>query len=162
METPTNIATPTTPPQQRPLGLVISGNARLVTTETARVALGVDGATLLERIDEGKLWAFNVAAKPARIREVRIWIGSLPGCEVVLPKSSFADQLTAILFHVSGTASELNSTQLQERLSIDDNTMHRLVALGALAASKRRDGTTLRYWVPQRALHTFLSARLIA
>jgi len=161
METPTNIATPT-PPQQRPLGLVISGNARLVTTETARVALGVDGATLLERIDEGKLWAFNVAAKPARIREVRIWIGSLPGCEVELPMSSFAGQLSAILFHVSGTASELSSAQVIERLSIDDNTLHRLVAIGALSASKRRDGTTLRYWVPQRALHTFLSARLIA
>lgn len=162
METPLPTTTPATAPQQRPLGLIITGNARLVTTETVRAALGVDIATVNDLIDEGKLWAFNLAAKPARIREVRVWIGTLPGCDVPLPKSSFADQLSAILFHVSGNADELSSTQLLERLSIDDNTLHRLVALSAIAASKRRDGATLRYWVPQRALHTFLSARLIA
>ena len=160
---PTNNNSAATPAaQQRPLGLIITGNARLVTTETVRAALGGDIASVNELIDQGKLWAFDLSAKRGRIREVRVWIGTLPGCEVGLPKNSFADQLTTILFHISGTASELSSAQLLERLSIDDNTLHRLVSLGALTASKRRDGATLRYWVPRRALHTFLSARLIA
>lgn len=162
MEPTTNNSAAMPAPQQRPLGLIITGNARLVTTETVRAALGVDIATVNDLIDEGKLWAFNLAAKPARIREVRVWIGTLPGCEVTLPTSTFADQLTAILWHVSGNADELSSTQLQERLSIDDNTLHRLVAVSALTSSKRRDGAALRHWVPQRALHTFLRHRLIA
>lgn len=144
---------------QRTLRLDVAADTRLVTPETAKAALGVDSQAIDERIDDGRLVAFDVSpmAGPARIREVRIWVGMLPGCEIPMPGG---DARVAI-DHVAGPAAEMCSAQVQARLAVDDNTVHRLAKAGLLIGSQRREGSARRLWITTASLKAFLGDRLL-
>lgn len=147
---------------QRALRLDVAADTRLVTVETAKAVLGVDWLSIEAMIDEGSVMAFDISPRTglSRIREVRIWVGTMPGCEVPLPRDPAA-AIAAAIDQVVGPGTEMSSAQLQARFSADDNTIHRLVDAGQLVGAQRRDGRARRLWITAPSIKAFLGNRLL-
>ena len=145
---------------QASLRLSVAADVRLVTVETARACLGVDAPTVADMIDGGELVAFDVSPRREAIRETRVWVGTLEGAKVELPKAD-SERERAMLDHIVGTASEITAAQLAQRISVDDNTVHRLANAGLIQSSLRRDGSARRMWVDTQSLRSFLQSRLL-
>ena len=142
---------------QRQFRMDVSEDSRLVTVETAKVALGVDLASIDAMIDEGALWAFNVSPKSvSRLREIRIWLRSLPGG---LQRTE--ERIDAVISDIVGPTQELRCGEVQARLCVDDNTVHRLFQNGLLAGEHRRNTKTRTLWIFAPSLTRFLRTRVL-
>ena len=140
---------------QRQLRLDVAENTRLITIETAKAALGVDLASIDAMIDEGALWAFNISSQ-GKIREIRIWIRSIPGAEH-RPAATLDD----VVSDIAGDAPEVRSGALQARLCCDDNTVYRLIDRGLITGGLRRSGKARTLWISAPSLKTFLRSRVL-
>lgn len=140
---------------QRQLRLDVAATTRLITIETAKASLGVDLASIDAMIDEGALTAFNISSQ-GRIREIRIWIRSLPGADH-RPSAT----LDEVLSDITGTDAEIRSGALQARLCCDDNTVYRLFDAGLIAGELRRSGKARTLWIFTPSLNHFLRSRVL-
>lgn len=140
---------------QRQLRLDVAENTRLITIETAKAALGVDLASIDAMIDEGALWAFNISSQ-GKIREIRIWIRSIPGAEH-RPAATLDD----VVSDIAGDTPEIRSGALQARLCCDDNTVYRLIDGGLITGDLRRSGKARTLWISAPSLKTFLRSRVL-
>ena len=141
---------------QRQLRLDVAENTRLITVETAKAALGVDLASIDAMIDEGSLWAFNISSQVGRIREIRIWMRSLPGAD-----HRPAASLDEVIADITGTAPEIRSGALQALLCCDDNTVHRLYYSGLIGGELRRNGKVKTLCIFTPSLCKFLRSRVL-
>ncbi len=143
------------------LNLSLHQRTVLVTTETARAALGVDAETLMTRVESGGLrWVFDVSAvdggpRDGRLRELRFWVR-----EIIAPETTRTLTPAQVVEQVVGTPSRehLRSGEVAHLLLVSDPHVGRLWQRGMLpgviagrALKLRRDG-----------LVKFLNERLVA
>jgi len=130
---------------QRALDLGLHQRTVLVTTETARAALGVDAETVWTRVDSGTLrWVWNVSAAGGPLRELRFWAR-----ELVAPDACRDLDLDHVVNQVVGMESReyLRSGEVAHLLLVSDPHVGRLWKAGALPGliagrtlKLRRDG----------------------
>lgn len=143
---------------QRRLPLTVELPEGLVSMETARWALGCDEDSVLSLIEVGGLrWAWDIAVRCGRIREVRIWSQCITARLFGSPQpgEDIAGVMGALKIPETG---RLRAAQVRQILICSQQHVQRLVAADLLQADLAR-GTR---WVEPASLRRFLTHRQIS
>lgn len=144
---------------QRPLPITVQVPEALITVESARWALGVDEDSVLALIDRGELrWAWDIAVRQDRIREVRIWSRCVTARLRARPQP--CEDIKGVTEEILGPpeGARLRAAHVRQILTCSQQHVQRLVASGALRADVAR-GTR---WVDRASFSEFLRDRQIA
>lgn len=113
----------------------------LVSADTAAAVLGTTSDEVRDRVDMGRLVAFDFSRADYR-RRLRIWVGSMSGAGFATgDRRRLCALCAAALFR---DRAEVSVVEIGRRCSLDRSFLHRMIAQGQLALG--RHGVSLVSW----------------
>lgn len=113
----------------------------LVSPDTAAAVLGTTSDEIRDRVDMGRLAAFDFSRADYR-RRLRIWVGSMSGSHTgAIDLHRLCSLCAAALFR---DRAEVSVVEIGRRCSLDRPFLHRMIARGELTLG--RHGVSLNSW----------------